>query len=121
MLNYSLMKPEGLLLLQPQGPLTQQDFERMNLDVNAYLAEHAKLHGVMIQAKDFPGWENWAGLSAHLGFVRDHHKQVERIALVTDSQLAGVAEFFGKHFTGAQVRHFPFTDDELALQWLQTV
>lgn len=120
MLNYSLMTLEGVLLLQPHGPLTQQDFERVNLDVNAYLAEHAKLPGVMIQAKEFPGWENWAGLSAHLGFVRDHHQQVERIALVTDSQLAGMAQFLGKYFTGAKIRHFPFAEDAQALQWLQS-
>ena len=119
MLNYTL-KPEGLLLMQPQGPLTQQDFARMNLEVNAYLTEHAKLHVVMIEAKDFPGWENWAGFSAHLSFVRDHHKQVERIALVTDSQLVGMAEFLGKHFTGAQIRHFPFGEETRALQWLQS-
>ena len=82
------------------------------------LAEHPKLHGVMIQSKDFPGWENWAGFSAHMGFVRDHRHQVEQIALVTDSHLAGMAEFVGRHITHAEVRHFPFTEDAMAMQWL---
>lgn len=118
MLKYSIMKPEGILLLDPRGPLTQQDFENLNAEVNAYLAKHAKLHGVMVRAQEFPGWENWAGLSAHLHFASDHRKQVAHIALVTDSHLAGLAEFLGMHFTAAEVRHFPFAEDSEALQWL---
>lgn len=120
MLNYSLMKPEGILRLETHGPLTEQDFDSMSQDVDAFLAEHPKLHGVMVQAKDFPGWQNWAGFSAHMSFVRDHRKQVEQIALVTDSPLAGMAEFMGKHFTDAEVRHFSFTEDDQAMQWLHS-
>ena len=121
MLNYSLMKPEGILLLEPNGPLTEQDFDGVSQDVDAFLEDHPKLHGVMVQAKDFPGWENCAGFSAHMSFVRDHRKQVEQVALVTDSHLAGMAEFMGKHFSAAEVRHFPFTEDVKAMQWLHSV
>ena len=55
-----------------------------------------------------------------MGFVRDHRKQVEQIALVTDSHLAGMAEFVGKHFTHADVRHFPFAEDAKAMQRLHS-
>ena len=121
MLNYSILKPEGILLLKPGAPLSKQDFDGLGVEVDAYLAEHAKLHGVMVQAKGFPGWENFGGFTAHMHFVRDHHKQVERLAVVTDSPLAGMAELMGKHFTSAEVRHFPFTDEAKALAWLQAV
>jgi len=53
-------------------------------------------------------------------FVREHHKKVERVAIVTDSQFAGIAESLGKHFTSAEIRHFPFADDVKALDWLKT-
>jgi len=43
-----------------------------------------------------------------------------RLAVVTDSQVAGMAEAFAKHFTSAEVKHFPFTDDVKALDWLRT-
>jgi hypothetical protein len=119
MLNYSIMKPEGILLLTPSAPLSKEDFGGLSADVDAYLSGHAKLHGLMIHAKGFPGWEGFGGFTAHMHFVREHHKQVERIAVVTDSPLAGVAELLGKHFTSAEVRHFPFADDAKALEWLQ--
>ena len=53
-------------------------------------------------------------------FVREHHKKVERVAVVTDSPFAAVAESLGKHFTSAEVRHFPFSEDVKALDWLKT-
>ncbi len=51
--------------------------------------------------------------------IREHHKQVERIAVVTDSLLAGMVEVLGKHFSSAEIRHFPFADDDKALEWLE--
>ena len=121
MLTYSIMKPEGILLLRPSAPLSKEDFGSLSVDVDAYLSEHARLHGVMVQAKGFPGWENFGGFTAHMHFVREHHNRVERVAVVTDSPLADMAELLGKHFTSAEVRHFPFADDAKALAWLQTV
>ncbi|WP_421955672.1 STAS/SEC14 domain-containing protein [Polaromonas sp.] len=120
MLNYSIMKSEGILLLSPSAPLSRDDFVGLSADVDAYLSEYARLHGVIIHAKSFPGWESFAGFTAHMHFVREHHKQVERIAVVTDSPLAGMAELLGKHFISAEIRHFPFTDDAKALEWLES-
>ena len=68
-----------------------------------------------------PGGVPWfgGGFTAHMHFVRDHHKEVERIAIVTDSPLAGMAEWLGKHFTSAEVRHFPFSNELQAMDWLE--
>ena len=84
----------------------------------AYSSTHKEEHprSVMIYAKGFPGWENFGSFTAHMHFVREHHKQIERIAMVTDSLLVGMAEQLGKHFTSAEVRHFPFADDAKALE-----
>ena len=120
MLDYSIMTPEGILLLKPHAPLSKEDFAGLGTAVDAYLADHAALHGVLIHAKGFPGWENFGGFTAHMHFVREHHKKVERVALATDSQIAGIAETLGKHFTSAEIKHFPFSDDDKALEWLKT-
>lgn len=118
MLDYSIMKPEGILVLKPHAPLSKEDFGGLSAVVDSYLSDHAKLHGVLIHSRGFPGWENFGGFTAHMHFVREHHKKVERVAVVTDSQIAGIAELLGKHFTSAEVRHFPFSDDVEALEWL---
>ncbi len=120
MLEYSMKKPEGILVLKPSAPLSKEDFGGLSAAVNDYLSDHAKLRGILVQAKGFPGWENFGGFTAHMHFVREHHNEVERIAIVTDSHFAGMAELLGKHFTSAEVRHFPFSDDVKALDWLET-
>jgi hypothetical protein len=120
MLEYAILKPDGILVLEPDAALSQDDFAGLAELADAYLAHHDRLHGVLIHARTFPGWESFAGFIAHVRFVRDHQRQIERVALVTDSHLAGFAEALAKHFTAAEIRHFPFADYEPALQWLKS-
>jgi SpoIIAA-like len=120
MLEYAILKPEGILVLQPSESLSEEDFVRLSASVDAYLADHASIHGVLIHAKAFPGWENFAGFTAHMLFVRNHHQKIERVALVTDSPVARVAEALAKHFIAAEIKHFPFAGYEKALNWLKT-
>jgi hypothetical protein len=119
MLDFSIMQQEGILVLKPQAPLSKEDFSGLSAVADSYLANHAKLHGVLIHAKGFPGWENFGGFAAHMHFVRGHHENVERVAIVTDSKIADIAESLGKHFTSAEIKHFPFPDDAKALEWLE--
>lgn len=121
MLDYSIMKAEGILVLTPHGPLSYQDFDGLGAAVDSYLCDHARIHGVLIQSKAFPGWENFGAVAAHMHFVREHHKKIERVAIVTDSEVGGMAESLGNHFLSAEVRHFPFSEDHKALDWLETV
>lgn len=119
MLDYSILKLEGILILKPNAPLSKEDFSGLSAAVDSYLFDHARLQGVLIHAKAFPGWENFGGFTAHMHFVSEHHKKVRRVAVVTDSQLAGLAESLGRHFTSAEIKHFPFPDDAKALDWLE--
>jgi hypothetical protein len=119
MLDYSIMQPEGILVLKPRAPLSQEDFSGLGAAVVAYLSDHPKLHGVLIHSKEFPGWESFGGFTAHMHFVREHHQDIERLAVVTDSPLAGMAETIGKHFTSAEIKVFPFGEDAEAVAWLE--
>ena len=119
MLDYSIMMPEGILLLKPDAPLSKEDFSGVSAAVDSYLSSHAKLQGVLIHAKTFPGWENFGGFTAHMHFVGEHHTKVRRVAVVTDSKIAAIAESLGRHFISAEVKHFPYTDEAKALDWLK--
>ena len=120
MLEYTILKPEAILVLKPRESLSNEDFAGLSASVDAYLADHASIHGMLIHAAAFPGWENFAGLTAHIRFVRNHHRKIERVALVTDSPVARVAESVAEHFTAAEIKHFPFADYEKAFNWLKT-
>ena len=120
MLNYSIVEPEGVLVLKPDAPLTQQDFTALSTTVDAYLAKHTKLHGALVYSKNFPGWDDVSAFTAHMHFVREHRTKVERIAVVTDSVIANIVESIAKLFTSAEIRRFHFAEYDAALAWVKT-
>jgi hypothetical protein len=119
MLQHELMRDRGILILKPEGALRSEDFTALAAAVDPYIEQNGKLNGLMIEAPSFPGWENFAALLSHLRFVRDHHRQVRRIAVVSDSPLLTAAPKIASHFVSAQVRSFDPAGRAAALAWLK--
>ena len=57
-------------------------------------------------------------MAAHVRFVRDHHKHIKKVGVVTDSALGKVAEQLASHFVAAEIRHFSAGELEAAKQWM---
>ena len=72
----------------------------------------------MICAKAFPGWESFGALVSHLRFVKDHHRKIDRIAAVTDSEFLKIMPHIAKHFVSAEIRQFPSDERTQALAWI---
>ena len=119
MVNYELLRADGILIIRPQGALEASDFERIAGEVDPYIEANGKLHGVMIDAKAFPGWKDFGALIAHLKFIKDHHRVIERIAAVSDSGFLSIAPKIANHFVQAEVRHFAHSQREAAMDWLR--
>jgi stage II sporulation SpoAA-like protein len=120
MLQHELLRDRGILILKPEGALRAEDFATLAGTVDPYIEQNGKLNGLMIEAPSFPGWENFAALLSHLRFVRDHHRQIRRIAIVSDSPLLAAAPKIASHFVSAQVRTFPANDRAAALSWIDS-
>jgi hypothetical protein len=118
MITHELLADQGILILRPYGALTASDFESLAAFVDPYLEKSGTLHGLMIEAESFPGWNDFAALVCHLKFVKAHHTRVEKIAAVTDGAFGTVAPKIASHFVKAEVRHFPSREREQALAWL---
>lgn len=119
MLNYELRHDDGILVLNPEGPLKTADFTMLASDVDAYLEKHGMLRGVLIHAKSFPGWKDFGALLAHLRFVREHHQRVEKVAVVVGGAFATIMPHIANYFTSAQVQHFDLTREDAAWDWLR--
>ena len=118
MIAHELRRDTGILIVTPQGPLEKSDFEMLAREVDPYIEEKGGLRGLMIQAKSFPGWHDFAALVTHFKFVKDHHRRIARVAAVTDSGFLAILPSIAKHFVQAEVRHFDYADKEKALKWL---
>jgi hypothetical protein len=119
MISFELLRDEGILIVEPQGSLEAADFAALTREVDPYIEENGKLNGLMIQAESFPGWGDFAGLISHMSFIRDHHRDIGRIAAVTDSTFLAIAPRIASHFVKAEVQHFDFSDREAALAWIR--
>jgi len=119
MLKYELNRAEGILIIMPGGPLESADFEKLIQEVDPYIKEKGKLKGLMIYAKSFPGWDNFAAFLSHIKFVKNHHQKVKKIAAVTDAAFLSIMPQVANHFVKAEVRHFDYADKDAALNWLK--
>jgi hypothetical protein len=74
----------------------------------------------MIHAKSFPGWTNFDAFRTHLHFIEHNIQQVQKVAFVSDSSFLTEAPKIAAHLVQAEVRHFPESEYDNALQWLKT-
>jgi hypothetical protein len=118
MMRHQLHEKDGLLVVQPDAPLTREDFQQLAREVDAYLEREGRLTGLLIDAPRFPGWKDFAGLVSHFRFIHDHHQKVRRVAVVTDEPLGRFLAPLGRHFVRAELRCFPGDQRETARAWL---
>lgn len=119
MIKHELLRERGILILKPEGALRAEDFTALAGVVDPHLQQHGELKGLMIEAPSFPGWDSFAALLSHLRFVRDHHRRIRRIAVVSDSPLLAVAPKIAAHFVSAQLRTFDVAERAAALAWIE--
>jgi hypothetical protein len=118
MIDHSFDAAQGILHLRPKGALTKEDFALAAKTVDPHIEKKGALAGIIIEFAAFPGWDSLGAMAAHLRFVREHHKQVKKIAVVTDAKLGAVAEKLASHFVAATIKHFPAGQADAAKKWI---
>ena len=116
MIEHDLDAVHSILYVRPKAALAAEDFAKIASTVDPHIEATGVLAGIVIDAPSFPGWEGFGALAAHVRFVRDHHRRVRKIAVVTDSALGTVAEHLASHFVSAEIRRFPSGEMCLRLQ-----
>jgi len=117
-LSFELIKDKGVLILEPKGELEAPDFERLSEEVDPYIEGAGALNGMMVVAEHFAGWDDFAALTSHVRFVREHHTKIRRVAIVTADRLVSAIPRFASRFVDAQVRAFSMSGRDEALLWV---
>jgi SpoIIAA-like len=118
MIEYDLDTAHSILLVRPKSALDTTDFVELAKAVDPQIEASGDLAGLIIDAPAFPGWDSFGTMVNHFRFVRDHHKHIKKVALVTDSHLGDVAEHLASHFVSAKIRHFPAEQLGQAREWI---
>jgi hypothetical protein len=109
-----------VLLVQPIGPLRAADFDAIApsvADGSARQPRVSRVRGLVIQLRDFPGWENVAGFVGHIHFVCNAGEGVRRVALSTDACIPRLTPELAEHFIRAELRLFALTQLSEAAAW----
>jgi hypothetical protein len=118
MIESSLDPALSILYVRPKSALEKADFVKLSEKVDPYIEASGGLRGLIVEAPAFPSWDSFGALIAHVRFVRDHHRRIGKVAVVTDSPIGNVAEHLASHFVSAQIKHFPAAEIEGARQWI---
>jgi hypothetical protein len=119
MIRVELNETVGVAVVQPEQMhgLSEADFKQLRDRIDKYLKDHDTLRGLVIVAKSFPGWKDFEAFTSHFIFIRDYHRVIQKVAIVSDSRLLSVGPYLVDHFVNARVRHFAFADIEEAKTW----
>jgi len=118
MLNTILDTDTKILTLQPHGALKKEDFDNAVKVIDPFIKEHGKLNGVIIYTESFPGWDDFAAFNRHLKFIKNHHKEIKKLAFVTNSMVGEFGEMVSSHFVQAAIKSFEFDALNEAKAWI---
>ena len=106
-------------MLEPCGPLSRQDLDALTERFDACVNATDRVPNLVIRAVSFPTWTDFAALLRHLRFIREHHRLVAQVALVSDARALDLAP---RHRPATSSRprsaHFAAADFEAALAWV---
>jgi len=117
-LNTILDTSTKIVTLQPHGALKKEDFDNAVKIIDPFIEEQGKLNGLIIYTESFPGWEDFAAFNRHLKFIKNHHKEVKKLAFVTNSMVGDFGEMVSSHFVEAVIRNFDFDKLKEAKMWI---
>ncbi len=107
----------GVIVVELEQALQTRDFDEIAMLADPYIEAHGKLEGLVVHARQFPGWENLGSVMSHIRFVRDHHRNVRKVALSVDGNLAKFAPRIAEHFVKAEIRVFGHDELDAAIAW----
>lgn len=109
----------GIAEVEIKDPLATEDFKILSKTLDPWIENNGELIGLLLHSKNFPHWENFGGFISHLSFIKNHHRKIEKLAIVADGFLPNHLLKFTNHFTKAQVKHFDYKEMEGARDWLK--
>jgi len=119
MLEVKIDKENAIAILEPHAALSKEDFDNAAKVIDPFILESdGKLNGIIIYTKSFPGWEDFAALSRHITFVKNHHQKIKRLAFVTDTSVIEFTKMIAAPFVEAEIKVFDYDDFDEAKRWV---
>ena len=117
-LNASIDKNKWVMYFKPLGKITPEDFEYLWTIMDPYIEKNNDLNGLIIDSSEFTGYESFDSFITHFKFVKWHQKHIEKLAILTDSNLVLIIEKLASIFMHAEIKRFKLLDKDKAIEWM---
>lgn len=108
---------DGVLHVQLLGQIDSAVYAAESEDLNAFIRANDRFR-LLLDLREFDGWQGFAAIGEHFRLVRDHRHLVERVAIVGDKAWQAIGQRIGRQFIDAPVHFFPGEDFDGAKAWL---
>lgn len=102
------------------GKLAPEYYDTLGPALEAQIKDHGAMR-LLLDLRDFDGWQGLSALGAHLKLVRSHVSAVQRIAVVADSAWVHMAERVIGGLVKAETKFFSPDAFEAAKAWVTKV
>lgn len=109
---------DGVLHLQLRGQLDSAIFDSEAEDPNAFVRANDRFR-LLIDVRDFDGWQGMAALFEHLKIVRDNYRQIDRAAIIGKAGWQKLGEKVLGRLSGAETKYFDAESLEQAKLWIK--
>lgn len=108
---------EDALMVRLQGKLDSAAYAAKGPELDAFVEAHGRFR-LLLDLRDFDGWQGLGAIGDHLSLVREHRKAPKRVAVVGDAAWMRLAEAVMSNFLDAKTKFFDADDFEAAKAWL---
>jgi hypothetical protein len=116
MIKIEILSPKVLKIIAPEK-LKANDFRQIVPEVSSLISQYGNIR-LLIDATGFNGWESMEAFENHAGFLKNHEKKIERVAVITGHEwqhwLIGAVRIF----LHPEVRAFNKGHESEALKWI---
>lgn len=107
----------GVLHLSLLGKLDPSVYAEEVEDLDAFIRRNDRFK-LLLDLREFDGWQGLGAVSEHLKVVRDHYDLVDKAAIVGDSTWQRLGERVAARFIKAETKYFPSAEFEAAKAWI---
>jgi hypothetical protein len=108
---------QDALIVRLDGKLDSSAYAAKVPELDAYVERTGRFR-LLLDLRDFDGWQGLGAVGDHLNLVREHRKAPARVAVVGDKAWMKLAETVMANFLDAKTKFFDADDFEAGMAWL---
>jgi len=109
---------DGVLRVELAGNLDIAAYASVNDELDAIIATNGRIK-LLLDLREFDGWQGLSGLAEHFSLVRDHRHAPTRVAVVGNQEWQKMAERVFSKFVDADVKFFESPAADGAETWIR--